>query len=86
MVEPTTWEKDEATAREIASFLLEQLDSQRHLGRDVERSQRLLVEGLVEFMVDDHAPWNLDFLKLLAVPYVGNDGYRSDWWPEALNR
>jgi uncharacterized protein DUF6221 len=65
--------------RERADFA-----SARVVHRESERladiaAKRKLIDELIEFMEGDHAPWNEDYLKLLAQPYAGREGFRDEW-------
>ncbi len=40
-----------------------------------------LIDKLVYFMEGDYAPWNADFLRLLALPYARRPGYDPAWAP-----
>jgi len=48
-------------------------------------AKRQLIESMVESMVEtmegDYAPWNEDYLMVLALPYADQPGYLEEWRP-----
>jgi hypothetical protein len=42
-------------------------------------TKRRLVDELIRYMEGDYAPWNADYLRLLALPYADRDGYEEGW-------